>query len=78
MILENGFWSKNKRQELRDEATDIGALVKIEFLDLPLDELWRRASVRSETKEVGMLHFTKNDLEKWSKIFEPPTADELE
>jgi len=77
VILENGFWSRSDRQRYRDEAQDLGAEVKLDYQDVSVDELWRRSSKRPETQEVGMLHFTKNDLEEWAVIFEAPTQDEL-
>lgn len=78
VILENGFWSTTERQRYRDEALALGAVVKIDYQEVPVDELWRRSSERPETQEVGMLHFTREDLEKWAAAFEPPTQDELE
>lgn len=78
VILENGFWSNAERQRYRDEAIALGAVVKVDYQEVPVDELWRRSSERPETQEVGMLHFTREDLEKWAATFEPPTQDELE
>ena len=77
VVLENGFWSRNDRQKHRKEAQALGAEVYIDYEDVPIEELWRRASIRPETQDVGMLHFTKKDLEEWVNIFEPPTTDEL-
>ena len=77
VILENGFWSRTERQKYREEAQALGAAVAIDYQEASTDELWRRSSNRPETQAVGMLHFTKEDLEKWADIFEPPTQDEL-
>lgn len=77
VILENGFWSKTERQRYREEALALGAVVKVDYQEVSVDELWRRSSERPETQEVGMLHFTREDLEKWAATFEPPTQDEL-
>lgn len=77
VILENGFWSRTERQKYREEAQALGAVVEVDYQEISTDELWRRSSNRPETQAVGMLHFTKEDLEKWADIFEPPTQDEL-
>lgn len=77
VILENGFWSRTERQRYIGEAKAIGALVKINYEEVPVDELWRRSEKRPETRDVGMLHFTKDDLEGWAASFEPPTQDEI-
>lgn len=76
VILENGFWSRTERQRYIGEAKAIGALVKIDYEDVPVEELWERAVKRPETRDVGLLHFTKQDLEGWAATFEPPTHDE--
>lgn len=77
VILENGFWSRSDRQKYIGEAKAVGALVKIDYDEVPVDELWHRAEKRPETKEVGFLHFTKADLEEWAAKFEPPSEDEV-
>lgn len=77
VILENGFWSRSDRQKRRQQAQALGAEVYVDYEDVPIEELWRRASSRPETQAVGMLHFTKKDLEQWVNIFEPPGEDEL-
>lgn len=73
VILDWGFWSASEREKYAEEAHSLRADVKIEFLDAPINELWKRASRRIETQELGFLHFTKQDLEGWANIFEPPT-----
>lgn len=78
VVLDFGFWEKKERDKKREQAEKVGALTKIIFLDAPVDELWRRSSSRPETKKVGTLHFTRKDLDNWSKIFEPPTKQELD
>jgi predicted kinase len=78
VVLDWGFWSKSERQKYREIAHRLGATCKIDFSDLNVDELWLRSVDRKETQTVGFLHFTKNDLEKWIKIFEKPTSSELE
>ncbi len=78
VILDWGFWSKSERQKYRETAHRLGASCKIDFSNLGVDELWMRSVDRKETQTPGFLHFTKNDLENWFKIFEEPTSSELE
>lgn len=71
VILENGFWSREERQSFREAAQALGAEVKLEYLEVPLEELWRRLQSRSGTFTV-----TRQELEQWWKDFEPPQDDE--
>lgn len=76
VVLDWGLWSKEERKKYRGEAQDLGADVKVVFLDLPIDELWERISQRPESQK-GTLHIKREELEEWSKNFEPPTGEEL-
>jgi len=76
VVLDWGFWAKNQREAYRKEAENLGAKVKIEFLDASLDELWSRISTRPESSK-GTLGITREELEQWSKVIEPPTPEEL-
>jgi predicted kinase len=72
VILENGFWSRFERSNYRQEAKALGADVRLCFLDVPLETLWDRLSHRNSNLPSGSFHVTEEDLEMWSKWFEPP------
>lgn len=77
VILEWGFWSKAERVMYRREAEALGAEVKIHYLHVGFDELWKRLSRRNSDLPAGSFVVTREDLELWAKSFEPPTDDEL-
>ena len=77
VVLDWGLWTKEERTRFREEAQDLGVQVKVVFLDLSLDELWERISQRPESQK-GTLHIRREELEEWSKRFEPPTEEELD
>jgi predicted kinase len=77
VILENGFWSCEERSKFRNETDSIGAKVELHYLNVELDELWRRLSKRNEKLPAGTFIVSREDLEKWSKSFEPPSEEEM-
>jgi predicted kinase len=77
VILENGFWSKSERDEYRARAKARGFDAKVHFLNVPLDELWRRLEARNANLPPDTFKITRAQLEGWWKIFQPPGADEL-
>jgi predicted kinase len=77
VILDWGLWAREERERYRREAEALGADTTVVFVGAPIDELWRRVSQRGESQE-GTLAITRDDLETWSRLFEPPTQDELE
>ncbi|MGZ2486997.1 putative kinase [Rhizobium pisi] len=77
VVIDWGVWSRAKRDACRDEARAVGARVVLCFLDVPFDELWDRVSRRNAELPVGTFDISWADLLRWSKLFEPPTAEEL-
>jgi predicted kinase len=76
VVLDWGFWSRAERQRYRELAEGLGARAEVVFLDVDVAELWSRISKRAESI-TGSLHITQSELEQWSALFEPPTAEEL-
>jgi predicted kinase len=79
VILESGFWLRSDRDEKRQGAHALGAAVELRYLDVPLDELWRRVSHRNPTAadpRRATAPITREQLERWATVFEPPTPAE--
>ena len=77
VILEFGLWSCIERDEKREAAREIGAAVELHFLDLPLDELWRRVDRRNNSGEPGTVPISQAHLEHCATLFQAPDATEL-
>lgn len=77
VTLENGFWSRADRDDFRARAAAVGAGVRLHFLDVPRDELWRRLAARNAALPPDTFRITEAQLDLWSTWFEPPTPDEL-
>jgi predicted kinase len=77
VILENGFWAREERDELRLAGRKLGALVELHYLDAPVEELWRRLVRRNSAAMPGTVPIIRPDLEKWAMQFEAPNAAEL-
>ncbi len=76
VILENGFWSREERDRYRSVAVSLGAKARLHYLAVTIEELKRRIIARNQEVplEAGV---EPSDLCAWSKIFEPPTEEEL-
>lgn len=77
VVLENGFWSREERNEYRSQAEPLGAQVKLIYLNVSIEELWKRLSKRNENLPEGTFKVSKKQLELWASWFETPTSDEL-
>jgi len=77
VILENGFWAREERDELRLAARTLGVAVELHYLETPVDELWRRLAIRNEEARPGTAPIMRDDLERWARQFEAPDAAEI-
>ena len=77
VILENGFWAREERDELRLAARTLGVAVELHYLKAPVDELWRRLEIRNEEARAGTAPIGREDLERWARQFEAPDTAEL-
>ena len=77
VIMENGFWSRDERDELRVAARALGATVELLYLEASVDELWGRLELRNQEVEPGAVPIERGDLEKWAAQFEEPDVVEL-
>ena len=77
VILENGFWSKRERDEFRAGAKALGAKTKLYYLAVPFEELWVRLEKRNHSLPKYSFPVKRQDLKKWTKLFEAPTEAEL-
>jgi predicted kinase len=75
VIIEWGVWSRTERDALREEIRAAGGLIELRFLDVPVDELWRRLEPRNA--EPGQTEIGRRHLLEWAELFEAPTAEEL-
>lgn len=73
VIIEWGTWGRSERDVLRVEARKLGASVELVYLDVPLDELWRRIQARGMEDPP----IKRSDLDTWARTFQPPDEAEI-
>ncbi len=77
VVLENGFWRRDERQDLRRKAAELGARCELVYLDVPRAELWARLERRNRERPPGTFTVAAADLDTWLGWFEPPDDAEL-
>jgi predicted kinase len=73
VVIDWGTWAKVERDILRIGGRELGAAVELWYLDVEIDELWKRVS----TRQLEIPPMTRADLEAWSAQFEVPDDEEL-
>jgi len=77
VVVDWGVWSRAERDACREEARAAGARVVLCFLDVPFEQLWARVAHRNAARPADTFEISRNDLLRWSELFEPPTDEEL-
>lgn len=77
VILDFGFWGKAERIYFRNKAKELGVNFKIHFMDVPMDELYKRLADRNKNLPEGSFLIPKENMDRYIKQFEPVEPDEL-
>lgn len=73
VIIEWGTWARSERDTLRLEARAAGAATELHFLTAPVEILFERIQQRGMENPP----IEREALERWARIFEPPTPEEM-
>ncbi|HSX08633.1 MAG TPA: ATP-binding protein [Candidatus Saccharimonadales bacterium] len=76
VIIDDGFWYRKQRDEMRQTLKDIGVVAKFYFLDTPVDVMKVRTVKRSESPPGDSFYITEQEFYDYLKMFQPPTEDE--
>ncbi len=76
VIIEWGLWTRAERDALRDGVHALGGRIELRFLDVPVDELWRRLDLRNRRPGPAWTVIDRDSLLAWYDAFEAPTVAE--
>ena len=77
VVLDFGLWARIERDEMRSAARRLGVGVELHYLDVPIDELWRRIEVRNSEPPWDSNPIRRTDLVGWIQVFQAPDGAEL-
>lgn len=77
VILDFGCWARAERDDFRAKAHALGADFQIHSMVCPAETLWARLEKRNKTAGRDVFPISRESLDAWVRIFEPPTEDEL-
>ncbi len=77
VVLDWGLWTRTERAHYRQRAEALGAQVKIELVEAPLNVLQGRLAARNRDLPPGTFRISEEEMEEFVSLFERPTADEM-
>lgn len=72
VVIEWGTWARAERDALRHRCRELGVAVELHFLDVAIDQLWRRIQARDAEHPP----IRRADLDAWAALIEVPDAEE--
>ena len=78
VVIDFGLWGRDERSALRQAAADLGAAVKMCYLELPPDEQRRRLDRRQAEEPHATWRMSDEELAEWAAIISIPTQGELD
>lgn len=78
IVIDNGFWSKKERDNLRCFFSDGGVVCELHYIDTPEKQRILNITKRNEEILGGKHDFYLMQDEEIYHFFEPPTDDEID
>jgi predicted kinase len=76
VIMDEGFWEKETRDEMRRRADAIGAKVVMYYLETPTETIRERVVGRNNNLTGDSFKISREMLDNYLKHWQPPSEDE--
>jgi predicted kinase len=76
VILDEGFWAKEQRDEMRRRTEEAGAQPVVYFLDTPIETIRERVARRNMTPAKDSFTISADLLDFYLQYWQPPDEDE--
>ena len=76
VIIDEGFWAKEQRDEIRERVKSVGAIPKLYYLGVPLEVMKARTLRRTEQPPIDSFTIDEESFDHYWRFFQPPDKDE--
>ena len=76
VIIDEGFWEKETRDEMRRRIAAIGAKAVMYYVETPIETIRERVVGRNNNLTKESFKISREMLDNYLKNWEPPTEDE--
>ena len=76
VIMDEGFWEKETRDEMRRRADAIGAKVVMYYLETPIETIRERVVGRNSNLTKDSFKISREMFDNYLKYWQAPTEDE--
>lgn len=76
VVMDEGFWEKELRDEIRKKVIAVGAIPKLYYLEVPVETMKSRTLKRSKNPTEDSFIISEEQFDHYWKFFEAPDVDE--
>lgn len=76
VIIDEGFWAREERAEIRVRITAVGAEQVLYYLDTPIETIRERVLGRNESPATDSFVISRDMLDGYLSSWQPPDEDE--
>lgn len=76
VIIDEGFWEKEQRDEISEKVKSAGAIPKLYYLEVPFEIMKARTLKRTENPPVDSFTIDEEAFNYYWKFFQPPSKNE--
>ncbi len=76
MIIDEGFWVKSQRDDIKKKIINVGAKPIFYYVECPLEVMKSRTINRSSNPPADSFEINEEMFNKYLKYWQPPTIDE--
>ncbi len=76
VIIDEGFWVKEQRDEIREKVKSVGATPKLYYIEVPFEIMKVRTLKRTENPPVDSFTIDEESFNHYWKFFQPPDKNE--
>ena len=76
VVIDEGFWVKEQREEIRERVTSVGANPILYYLNVPREVMKARTLRRTEDPPVDAFTIDEESFNYYWQFFQPPDQDE--
>ncbi len=76
VIIDEGFWARSHREEIKNKVIELGARPILYYLEQPIEEMRKRVVTRSETPPEDSFEISEEMFDSYLKHWEPLGEDE--
>lgn len=76
VIIDEGFWTKDHRKQIKEKVEKAGASPKLYYVDVPFEIMKSRTLQRSKNPPIDSYVIDEEAFNGYWKFFQPPDKEE--